>query len=98
MECGRGAGALGRWTRVFAGPEVVQQYVQDPDVLAAAQVELVFTYAETYRERLADRGGEYCPALGYSQNTAIIYRHYLRNGNFNNRGIASRLRFRMQGN
>ncbi len=45
---------LERWTRVFAGPLLVQRYLADRDALGEAETMAVLEWVETYRNRLAD--------------------------------------------
>ena len=45
---------LRRWTRVFAGPLLVQRYLADPESLGAAETAAVLEWVETYRGRLSD--------------------------------------------
>jgi REP element-mobilizing transposase RayT len=46
---------LRRWTKLYTGPELVQQYLRDGGAgLGQAQLEAVQGWAETYRARLGD--------------------------------------------
>jgi hypothetical protein len=46
---------LRRWTKLYTGPELVQQYLRDGEAgLGSAQLEAVQGWAETYRARLGD--------------------------------------------
>jgi hypothetical protein len=45
---------LRRWTRVFAGPPLVQRFLADRQALGAAETAAVLDWVETYRGRLAD--------------------------------------------
>jgi len=46
---------LRRWTQLYTGPELVQQYLRDGEAgLGSAQLAAVQGWAETYRARLAD--------------------------------------------
>ena len=46
---------LRRWTKLYTGPELVQQYLRDGGAdLGTAQLEAVQGWAETYRARLGD--------------------------------------------
>jgi hypothetical protein len=45
---------LRRWTKVFAGPLLVQRYLANPESLGAAETAAVLDWVETYRNRLAD--------------------------------------------
>jgi hypothetical protein len=46
---------LRRWTKLYTGPELVQQYLRDGEAgLGTAQLEAVQGWAATYRARLGD--------------------------------------------
>jgi hypothetical protein len=46
---------LRRWTKLYTGPELVQQYLRDGEAgLVSAQIEVVKGWAATYRARLWD--------------------------------------------
>jgi hypothetical protein len=46
---------LRRWTKLYTGPELVQQYLRDGDAgMVDAQIEVVQGWAATYRARLGD--------------------------------------------
>jgi REP element-mobilizing transposase RayT len=45
---------LRRWTKVFAGPPLVQRFLADREALGEAETAAVLDWVETYRSRLAD--------------------------------------------